>query len=257
MGEDVYDEIYLGQIKEPEVVGPYNEVAASIPGVVEAENYNTGGNNISYYDIDRSNRGGEYRKDGVDIYSSDETNGFAIGYCEADEWMNYTVNVAEEGEYTVSVRASEEGEVEAGTVHASLSNEAGDAIDIEVGTTGAWDVYGEFKQNGKIKLPAGESTIRLTIKKSWVNIDRLTFTKWDPSDVDDTEADKIVVVTSPSSIKFIGIEGDFKAEIINAEGKTVCVSDKTEISTSGIASGVYTIRITTDSNVVCKKLTLK
>ncbi|MEE1063075.1 MAG: hypothetical protein UH071_05355, partial [Paludibacteraceae bacterium] len=131
VGEDVYDEIYLGQIKEPEVVGPYNEVAANIPGVVEAENYNTGGNNVSYYDKDRSNRGGEYRKDGVDIYASDEANGFAIGYCEADEWMNYTVNVAEEGEYTVSVRASEEGEVEAGTVHASLSNEAGDAIDIE------------------------------------------------------------------------------------------------------------------------------
>lgn len=232
-------------------------MAANIPGVVEAENYNTGGNNVSYYDKDRSNRGGEYRKDGVDVYASDEANGFAIGYCEEEEWMNYTVNVAEEGEYTVSVRASEEGEVEAGTVHASLSNEAGDAIDIEVGSTGSWDVYDEYVQKNRISLPAGESTIKLTIKKSWVNIDRLTFTKYDPSDVDLTEADKIVVVTSPSSIKIIGIEGDFKAEIINAEGKTVCVSDKTEISTSGITSGVYTIRITTDSNVVCKKLTLK
>ena len=278
VGEDVYDEIYLGQIKEPEVVGPYNEVAASIPGVVEAENYNTGGNNISYYDIDRSNRGGEYRKDGVDIYASDEANGFAIGYCEADEWMNYTVNVAEEGDYTVSVRASEEGEVEDGTVHASLSNEVGDAIDIEVGTTGAWDVYGEFKQNGKIKLPAGESTIRLTIKKSWVNIDRLTFTKWDPSDVDDTEADKILIIKTDDAIKFIGIDGvetlgrasqqqspygighavqPLRIEIINAEGKTIRVSNKTEIPTSGIVSGIYTIRIITDSNVICKKITLK
>ncbi|MBQ8020805.1 MAG: carbohydrate-binding protein, partial [Paludibacteraceae bacterium] len=218
---------------------------------------NTGGNNISYYDIDRSNRGGEYRKDGVDIYASDEANGFAIGYCEADEWMNYTVNVAEEGEYTVSVRASEEGEVEDGTVHASLSNEAGDAIDIEVGTTGAWDVYGEFKQEGKIKLPAGESTIRLTIKKSWVNIDRLTFTKWDPSDVDDTEADKITVVATPSTIKILRIDEPIKAEIINAEGKTIRVSNKTEIPTSGIVSGIYTIRIITDSNVICKKFTLK
>ena len=192
--------------------------------------------------------------------------------------MNYTVNVAEEGEYTVSVRASEEGEVEAGTVHASLSNEAGDAIDIEVGTTGAWDVYGEFKQNGKIKLPAGESTIRLTIKKSWVNIDRLTFTKWDPSDVDDTEAEKILIIKTDDAIKFIGIDGvetlgrasqqqspygighavqPLRIEIINAEGKTIRVSNKTEIPTSGIVSGIYTIRIITDSNVICKKFTLK
>ncbi|MBR5208613.1 MAG: T9SS type A sorting domain-containing protein, partial [Paludibacteraceae bacterium] len=61
----------------------------------------------------------------------------------------------------------------------------------------------------------------------------------------------------PSAIKIIGTDNSFKAEIINAEGKTVCVSDKTEISTSRITSGIYTIRITTDSNVVCKKLTLK
>ncbi|MEE1176374.1 MAG: T9SS type A sorting domain-containing protein, partial [Paludibacteraceae bacterium] len=84
------------------------------------------------------------------------------------------------------------------------------------------------------------------------------------------EAEKITVVATSSAIKILGIEGicqtvgagfkparGYKAEIINAEGKTVRVSDKTEISTSGIASGVYTIRITTDSNVICKKFTLK
>ena len=192
--------------------------------------------------------------------------------------MNYTVNVAEEGEYTVSVRASEEGEVEAGTVHASLSNEAGDAIDIEVGSTGSWDVYDEYVQKNRISLPAGESTIKLTIKKSWVNIDRLTFTKWDPSDVDDTEADKILIIKTDNAIKIIGIDGvetlgrasqqqspygivhavqPLRIEIINAEGKTIRVSNKTEIPASGIVSGIYTIRIITDSNVICKKFTLK
>ncbi|MCQ2189076.1 MAG: family 43 glycosylhydrolase [Paludibacteraceae bacterium] len=263
VGEDVNDEIYLDAIKEPEVVGPYNESAAQIPGVVETENYNTGGNNISYYDKDRSNRGGEYRKDGVDIYATDEANGFAIGYCEADEWLNYTINVAEEGEYVVTVRASEEGEVEAGTIHATLTdNVNGSSIDIEIGSTGDWDVYGEFPQANRIKLPAGESTLELTIKKSWVNIDRLSFAKWDPTDIAMTDADKITVVATPSTINIIGIDEPFKAEIINAEGKIIMSRDArtrvfTEISTSGFASGIYTVRITTENAVVCKKITLK
>lgn len=263
VGEDVNDEIYLDAIKEPEVVGPYNETAAQIPGVVETENYNTGGNNISYYDKDRSNRGGEYRKDGVDIYATDEANGFAIGYCEADEWLNYTINVAEEGEYVVTVRASEEGEVEAGTIHATLTdNVNGSSIDIEIGSTGDWDVYGEFPQTNRIKLPAGESTLELAIKKSWVNIDRLSFAKWDPTDIAMTDADKITVVATPSTINIIGIDEPFKAEIINVEGKIIMSRDArtrvfTEISTSGFASGIYTVRITTENAVVCKKITLK
>ena len=48
-----------------------------------------------------------------------------------------------------------------------------------------------------------------------------------------------------------------RIEIINAEGKTIRVSNKTEIPTSGIISGIYTIRISTESNVICKKITLK
>lgn len=185
VGEDYQDEIYLDGIKEPEPVGPYNETPATIPGVVEMENYNTGGNNISYYDADRTNHGGEYRKDGVDIYSTDEKGGFAVGYCEKGEWMTYSVEVAENAEYQISVRASEEGEN--GSVSVAFDDQ--DPVMLSIGSTGSWDVYDEYPQKERVTLTAGQHLMKLNIEQSWVNVDRLSFKKYDPTAVENMAAD--------------------------------------------------------------------
>ena len=63
----------------------------SIPGTIEAEDYDLGGQNNAYFDNDYENQGGEYREDGVDVVTND--NGYAIGYTEVGEWLEYSVNV--------------------------------------------------------------------------------------------------------------------------------------------------------------------
>ncbi|MBN1599378.1 MAG: hypothetical protein JW894_13880, partial [Bacteroidales bacterium] len=51
---------------------PYNGVIA-IPGTVEAENYDNGGEGVAYHDNDASNNGGQYRtSEGVDIEACSE-----------------------------------------------------------------------------------------------------------------------------------------------------------------------------------------
>ena len=42
---------------------PYNGTAAAIPGIIEAENYDEGGEGIAYHDNDPGNTGNVYRLD--------------------------------------------------------------------------------------------------------------------------------------------------------------------------------------------------
>ena len=51
---------------------PYNGTAWPIPGTIEAENYDTGGKFVAYYDTTAGNSGGQYRSDDVDIETCSE-----------------------------------------------------------------------------------------------------------------------------------------------------------------------------------------
>ena len=66
--------------------GPYKDVAISIPGKVEAENYDVGGAGKAYFDKDDENKGKEYREDAVDVVKAGD--GYAIGYTQEGEWLD-------------------------------------------------------------------------------------------------------------------------------------------------------------------------
>src|SRR6185295_13465320 len=76
---------------------PYGGAAISLPGLLQAENFNEGSANVAYFDTDATNNGDEtsYRTTQVDIETSSDTGGgFSLGWCFATEWLNYTVDVA-------------------------------------------------------------------------------------------------------------------------------------------------------------------
>ena len=80
---------------------------AAIPGHIEAENYNTGGENIAYHDVESANLGGAYRTaEGVDIEMKSSEGSYVVGWVRPGEWLKYSVNVAEAGVYDVSFRVS-------------------------------------------------------------------------------------------------------------------------------------------------------
>ncbi len=85
--------------------------------VVYAVDYDFGGYDVAYSDVAYLNHklpnvrtvwneGNLYRNDGVDIMEcSDElTNGYAVSWIDDQEWLQHTVNVTEEGEYTLELR---------------------------------------------------------------------------------------------------------------------------------------------------------
>ncbi|UXP31991.1 DUF5010 C-terminal domain-containing protein [Reichenbachiella agarivorans] len=80
-------------VTAPAIQTPYSGTAATVPGTVQAENYDVGGEGVAYHDTDASNQGNQYRTDGVDIEAcSDTDGGYNIGWMNTGEWLEYTVN---------------------------------------------------------------------------------------------------------------------------------------------------------------------
>jgi hypothetical protein len=79
---------------------PYSGTAAALPGKIEGENFDDGGQDISYFDVTEGNQDFiSYRDEAVEItYADAGSNGYCIEL-ESNEWTEYTVDVLESGFY--------------------------------------------------------------------------------------------------------------------------------------------------------------
>lgn len=167
--------------------GPYNGSPASIPGTIEAEEYDFGGQGVAYNDKDEENRGEAFRNDGIDIYKGGT--GFVIGYNQSGEWMNYTVDVKETSRYTVTVSAA--------TDNASASFQLlidGKEITGEIAApnTGDFSKFSTVIARTK-EISAGKHTLQLKITSDWVDIDNMKFEKYESNGAEPYDANGCVI----------------------------------------------------------------
>jgi hypothetical protein len=207
---------------------PYKGVI-SIPGTVEVENYDLGGNNNAYYDMEYENKGGEYREDGVDVVTND--NGYAIGYTMDTEWLEYTVNVESENVYTIEARVASGGDNS--SFRLFLDDEPiADTIKAE--NTGDWDTYTTVSMVTS-KLSKGEHILKLLITGSYVNIDNLKFTEG--------------TIRLSEPLHFISRKGMQEYRVYHLNGALLgtynamdIASLKREMHRSNLKSGIYFVR---------------
>src|SRR5437870_3036546 len=83
---------------------PFGGTPWSIPGTIETENFDEGGEGVSYHDTTATNEGGAYRNSGVDIYGSSNASGGYYVKLLQGEWLEFTVNVQETALYDVFAR---------------------------------------------------------------------------------------------------------------------------------------------------------
>lgn len=152
---------------------PYKDVAPAIPGKIEVENYDVGGSGKAFLDKDDENKGGEYREDAVDIVKADE--GYAIGYTQEGEWLEYTVNVDKAADYDLSIRYATSSENTGVKLYID-DQLALDGVSFPQGAD--WETY-TVHDAGSVTLPAGEHVLKLEVVGNYVNIDWLNFE--DPS----------------------------------------------------------------------------
>ena len=88
---------------------PYTGTPAPVPGVLEAENYDLGGEGVGYHDLVAGNAGGQYRLyEAVDIVPSTDSAGglYDVNNFQTGEWLAYTVGVTQAGGYDLAVRVA-------------------------------------------------------------------------------------------------------------------------------------------------------
>ncbi len=79
---------------------PYSGSPVRVPAVIEAEDYDRGGEGTAYHDAEANNIGLAYRPDeGVDLEGA-ATHGFDVYWITAGEWLEYTFEVTEAGAFT-------------------------------------------------------------------------------------------------------------------------------------------------------------
>lgn len=156
------------------VEAPYGGTAAAVPGTVQAENYDTGGQGLGYSVTAVNGSANSYRTDGVDLETCTDTgNGYDMGWTGTGQWFRYTVNVATAGIYVVGFRISSGGT--GGTLH--LQNAAGTNLTgtVTVPGTGGWQTWTTV--NALATLPAGQQVLTVYQDTGGYNINLLTFTK--------------------------------------------------------------------------------
>ncbi|HWP99702.1 MAG TPA: carbohydrate-binding protein, partial [Vicinamibacterales bacterium] len=150
----------LNWIRVSAATSPFTGTPVGLPGTVEAENFDHGGQGVAYYDHTAGNAGGAYRATDVDIAAAADTGGgYTLGWVGAGEWLAYTVNVSAAGTYDVEFRVASSGP--GGTFHVEIGG-----VDrtgpIAVPDTGGWQTWRTIRKTG-VSLAAGVQVWRLVM----------------------------------------------------------------------------------------------
>ncbi len=178
-----------GTVVDPVPQKPFNSTNTpwAIPGKIEAEDFDIpgkGSGNDSYKESKSAEDGdSDYRAGtGVDLYK--RGSGIVVGYNDEGDWLEYTVNIQEAGNYTffAAVAADHAG----GSFKMSL-----DGIDItdeiavpankEAAVEGEEENYNDYnKVSANVTFSenqVGEHVLRLTITGVYFDIDYFNFVK--------------------------------------------------------------------------------
>ncbi len=187
---------------------PYGGVVWEIPGKIEAENYDVGGQGVSYFDKDVKNKGGVYREDAVDVGRLDSTSdGFVVGYTEEGEWLEYTVNVARSGAYKLTLNASSGAD---GASFQFFVDDVAVTDTVSISNGGSWDIYDTVSVEIAM-LTTGNHVLKLFITGSYANVDWMEFSTVSDSAAGKEESLKIPngVLQNPGVVRMLGSKNLF------------------------------------------------
>jgi hypothetical protein len=121
-------------------------ITFAVPGTIQAESYAS--------------------MSGVQTETTTDTGGgLNVGYIEANDWMDYAVNVASAGSYTLQYRVASTGS----TGQIQLRNSSGTTLaTTSVPSTGGWQTWTTV--NTTVNLTAGAQTLRLFAGGSGFNV---------------------------------------------------------------------------------------
>ena len=158
---------------------PYRKIVVSRYAEIPAVDYDLGNDGAAYKDKvagnyyvstgserQKWNNGGAYRNDGVDIFRKNKEN--YIGDTEKGEWLQYTFQVEQEGEYALSFKVS--SEEQGGKASLEINGTSAGELTIS-DTAGAW----EWSKALIVNLKEGENRLVFRIEDGGFNLETIKF----------------------------------------------------------------------------------
>lgn len=214
---------------------PYSSVF-TLPGKIEMEDYDLGGQGIAYYDKDVENQGEVYRNDGVDIVTVDsisDAKGYAIGYTQEGEWTEYSIAVEKTAPYFYKAK------VASGLDFSSfilLVDGKQVADTVKIPQTDNWNTYTTV--DGKTsEIEAGDHILRVRISGAYANIDWIAFSDT-KEDLEELTGNIDILSGEPKEATVVDMMGKTWAKIV-ANGS---VDAAKKVKEKGLPSGVYAVR---------------
>ena len=152
---------------------PYKGII-DLPGVIEMENFDKGGENFSFHDSDSEDKGkSNYRTDneGVDIVK--RATGYVVGYTAAGEWLEYTVNVTEPGKYTYEATVASTATGAKFSIGLMKGTTVLNLATVSVPQTGSIANYQVINGNLNLSLSKGEQVIRIRMINGDFRLDKI------------------------------------------------------------------------------------
>ena len=235
---------------DPEPQVPFVQgIPTAIPGKLEIENFDVPGkgknedgtSNASYGDDGENHGDSDYRDGtGADLYK--KATGVVLGYNNTGDWYEYTVDIAEAGEYTAVASVATKG---TGAFTLSIDG----------------DVVGEFEVTGesfddftnvskKVTLPAGKHILRMDVTQEYFDIDYIEFTKGDITPI----VQKIELDNNSRQDYHVFDQNGVHMGVLTAYGFDAA-KEILQNSSAVKASGVYYLRSRTTGKMQSVKVT--
>lgn len=233
-----------------------NGIPTNLPGTINVTYYDQGGEGVAYHDLTATNDGNGIRPEqGVDtefLLPEGTIGGIATG-----EWLEYTVNVLEDGNYTFGIQFATAGRY--GKFHIEF-----DGIDktgqISVLSTGSYFNFVPKTITG-IALKKGVQVMRIFFDYAEYNMGTISVTnEISAGMIQPVYREKLIMYPSPvhNNLFISGINTPFEYTILNIQDQVLLrgnVTNNETIDLKFLKSGNYLIRFRNNDEVQTKKFT--
>ncbi|MBT8401013.1 MAG: carbohydrate-binding protein, partial [Rhodothermia bacterium] len=255
---------------------PFNGSPARVPGRIEAEDYDNGGEGTAYHDSDANNIGLAYRpNEGVDLEGAND-GGFDVYWITDGEWIEYTIEAPETGLYDFAPYVA----TVPGFGNLTLLIDGEDVSGRRaVRSTGGWQFWTPINIDN-VRLEAGVHIMRLEAdsesdKTGWLfSVNYIDVRRSTQVGVEDAQLPDDFSLSqnypnpfNPASmIRYaLPVASHLKLEVFNALGQMVLelTNDRMEaghhsvvFDGSGLPSGLYLYRMTASTFSQTRKMLL-
>ncbi len=207
-----------------------------IPGRIEAEDFDKGGQSIGYNDSDPTNNGRQYRNEGVDIQSTGDLGGtFNVGWTQQGEWLNYTVEVKNDDTYDFVFRTASIFDTSSFQVFIDDRPLIDQVI---VPNTNNWQKYTDVIIPN-IELTQGKHVFRISVRQSGFNLNYWSALVSGSRNSKNLLPKTIIAYPNPTfGILHIQDQGD-AWKIMDLQGNIIERGTKSQVDLSSYKNGNY------------------